>query len=156
MGGTDPVVGWLVAYQGKSLGRDFRLRTGRMRIGRGDDQDVQIDDEHISREDHAFIVFDPMNCEFLLQHGFGRGLVHLSKNKQKPELVAEPKKLDAYDIIILGKTSLFFVPFCGPNTFQWQQKGAGDPSMGSQGGSGKPSDPDEATSDPHKTWNEEW
>ena len=121
--GTDPIVGWLVAYRGKSVGRDYRLRAGRMKIGRADNQDIQIDDEHISRENHAYIVFDPLNCQFLLQPGDGRGLVYLSHKKQKPQLVSMPRELSPYDIIVIGKTYLFFVPFCGPNTFQWQEKG---------------------------------
>lgn len=131
--GTDPIVGWLVAYEGKCAGRDFRLRSGRMRIGRGDNQDVQIDDEYVARENHAFVIYDPLSCEFLVQPGDGRGLVHLAKNKQKPELVAQPQKLSSFDTLIIGKTYLFFVPFCGPNTFQWQ------PSE-SKGSSAKPQD----------------
>lgn len=141
--GTDPIVGWLVAYRGKAVGRDYRLRTGRMRIGRGDTQDVQIDDEHISRENHAFIVFDPLNCVFLLQPGEGRGLVYLSKKKQKPELVSQPEKLSKGDIIILGKTNLVFVPFCEPGSFQWQETGGTvDPWEAGQRAPG-PDDPDE-------------
>lgn len=149
--GTDPIVGWLVAYQGKSVGRDFRLRTGRMRIGRADQMDVQIDDEHISRENHAFIVFDPMNCQFLLQPGEGRGLVYLSTQKQKPQLVVEAKILSPYDIIILGKTHLFFVPFCGPNTFQWQEKGDAPQSPWSVAGPEASSDEDSSGTQPSST-----
>ena len=122
----DPIVGWLVAYDGRSAGRDFRLRSGRMKIGRGDGMDVQIDDAHISRENHAFIVFDPLHSMFLLQPGGERGLVYLSRNKQKPELVVIPQELQPYDIIVLGKTKLFFVPFCGPDTFQWRTENDGD------------------------------
>ena len=141
--GTDPIVGWLVAYRGKSVGRDYRLRTGRMKIGRADNQDVQIDDEHIHRENHAYIVFDPLNCQFLLQPGDGRGLVYLSHKKQKPQLVSTPRELSPYDVIVIGKTSLFFVPFCGPDTFQWQETGgAPEPEVwdrpGGQGPAPKP------------------
>ena len=121
----DPIVGWLVAYDGRSAGSDFRLRSGRMRIGRGDNMDVQIDDPHVSRENHAFIIFDPVHAKFLLQPGGERGLVYLSRNKQKPELVVVPLELHPYDVIVLGKTKLFFVPFCGPDTFQWHTEGTG-------------------------------
>jgi len=112
-----------------------------MRIGRGDDQDVQIDDEHVSRENHAYVIYDPLNCEFLLAPGDGRGLVYLSKNKQKPELVAQPRKLDRFDTIIIGKTHLFFVPFCEPSTFQWQ------PADQKSGQGGRPDTSDSESQD---------
>lgn len=123
--GTDPIVGWLVAFEGKSVGRDYRLRAGRMRIGRADSQDVQIDDDAIHRENHAFIVFDPRSCEFFVAPGDGRELIHLSRNKQAFTAVLAPQALTAFDVLQIGSTKLFFVPFCGKNTFQWQAKGGG-------------------------------
>jgi len=140
--GTDPIVGWLVAFEGKSVGRDYRLRAGRMRIGRGDNQDVQIDDEHIHRENHAFIIFDPLNCQFLLASGNERGLIYLGRKDQKPVMVIEPRELSPFDTIIIGKTKLFFVPFCSKTTFQWQEKGAA-PDAGSNNPS--PNQPEATT-----------
>jgi hypothetical protein len=116
----DPIVGWLVAYEGNSAGRDYRLRSGRMKIGRDPDMDVQIEDDHISRKNHAFVVYDETSHYFFLQPGDQRGLVYLTKKNEQPRLVLAAEQLTAYDSIQLGKTSLLFVPLCGPDLHQWR------------------------------------
>jgi len=122
--GNDPIVGWLVGWEGKAKGRDFRLRTGRLSVGRADNQQVQIDDPHVSREGHAYIVFEPKTCTFWLEPGDARGLVYIMKKDSPgdPRLVMTPEQLSAYDLIEMGETKLIFVPFCEPGGFAWQNK----------------------------------
>ena len=52
-----PVVGWLVALNGKDKGNDFRLHDGKNLIGRGPGVDIVIRDEYMSSQ-HASI-----NCK---------------------------------------------------------------------------------------------
>src|SRR5665647_2810493 len=75
--GIDPVVGWLVCIKGPSRGRDYRIRSGRNGIGRSEAMDVQIaGDDTVSRENHAFLVYEPRKRIFSIRPGDGRGLVY--------------------------------------------------------------------------------
>ncbi len=112
----DPVVGWLVCVKGPDRGRDYRIRSEKNFIGRGDRMDICIrGDETISRENHAAISYNYKNNSFKLLPGEGRGLVFLNNDE-----VDTPVALAAYDMIEIGNTQLLFVPFCGEK-FQWQQ-----------------------------------
>lgn len=113
--GIDPVVGWLVCIEGPDRGRDFRLHAERNFIGRSEKMDVCIrGDDTISRENHAIISFNPRANTFKVQPGDGRGLVFLNG-----EDLDVPTILKPYDLIELGQSKLFFVPFCGEK-FQWE------------------------------------
>lgn len=112
--GIDPVVGWLVCTAGPERGRDYRIRSEKNSLGRSETMDICLSaDETISRENHAFIVFNPKNMAFRVQAGESRGLVYLN-NEEVPTYA----DLQPYDVIELGQTKLMFVPFCGGN-FQW-------------------------------------
>jgi hypothetical protein len=114
-GGIDPVVGWLIAVGGPDKGRDYRIRSENNAIGRSSEMDIAIaSDEAISRERHAVITFDAQQNDFYLSRGEVRGAVYLNG-----QIVLTPQKLKAYDRILLGKTALLFVPFCGDN-FKWE------------------------------------
>lgn len=114
--GIDPVVGWLVCIKGPSRGRDYRVRSGRNGIGRSEAMDVQITgDDTVSRENHAFLVFEPRKRVFSIRPGDGRGLVYLNGDE-----VIQAADLAAYDMIELGETQLMFVPLCGEK-FNWDQ-----------------------------------
>lgn len=114
--GIDPVVGWLVCIKGPSRGRDYRIRSGRNGIGRSESMDVQITgDDTISRENHAFLVYEPRKRIFSIRPGDGRGLVYLNGDE-----VVQASDLKSYDTIELGETQLMFVPLCG-ETFNWGQ-----------------------------------
>lgn len=114
--GIDPVVGWLVCVKGPSRGRDYRIRSGRNGIGRSDAMDVQITgDDTVSRENHAFMVYEPRKRIFSIRPGDGRGLVYLNGDE-----VVQASDIKAYDILELGETQLMFVPLCG-ETFNWEQ-----------------------------------
>ena len=112
--GIDPVVGWLVCIEGPDRGRDYRIKSERNAIGRSETMDIAIkNDDAISRENHAFLSYDPRGNAFVLLPGTGRGLVYL-----KEKSVNQPVELAPYDIIEIGKSKLIFVPFCG-ESYQW-------------------------------------
>lgn len=113
--GIDPVVGWLVCVKGPEKGRDYRVRSERNAIGRGSDMVICIaSDEAISRENHAFISFNPRKGSFRIAPGDGRGMTYLNG-----EEVDVPMPLAAYDKIELGQSELIFVPLCGDH-FSWE------------------------------------
>lgn len=113
--GIDPVVGWLVCVRGPEKGRDYRVRSERNAIGRGADMAICINgDEAISRENHAYISFNPRKGSFRIAPGDGRGMTYLNG-----EEVDVPMPLQAYDRIELGQTHLLFVPLCGER-FGWE------------------------------------
>jgi hypothetical protein len=111
----DPVVGWLVARSGPEKGKDYRIRSENNTVGRSKEMYICISgDESISRERHTVITFDPQTNAFYLSPGEGRGLVYLNG-----EALLAHKQLAPYDEIMLGKTQLVFVPFCGEK-FKWE------------------------------------
>ena len=113
--GIDPVVGWLVCVRGPEKGRDYRIRSERNAIGRAADMTICIgSDEAISRENHAFISFNPRKGSFRIAPGDGRGMTYLNG-----EEVDVPMPMQAYDRIELGQTELLFVPLCGER-FSWE------------------------------------
>lgn len=115
--GFDPIVGWLVCIEGPEKGRDYRVRSERNAIGRGADMAICIaSDETISRENHAFINYNPRQASFRIAPGEGRGMTYLNG-----EEVEVPKPLKAYDRIELGMTHLMFVPLCG-ESFRWENE----------------------------------
>lgn len=111
----DPVVGWLVCVGGPHKGKDYRLRAGYNTIGRAIENRVAITgDSKVSRKEHARVGYDPRSRQFELVTGSGSQYVYL--NEKAIHVSAELKD---GDIIELGKTTLRFVPFCGPD-FDWQ------------------------------------
>ena len=113
--GIDPVVGWLVCVKGPDRGRDYRIRSEKNSVGRADSMDICITgDDTISRNDHAFVVYDPKKNTFRIQAGLSRGLVYLNG-----EEVVASQTMNAYDRIEIGQSTLVFVPFCGEN-FLWE------------------------------------
>ena len=111
---NEPVVGWLVAIEGNHFGMDFKLKTGRNFIGRGADMDVVLsDDDAVSRNRHAIILYEPKSNVFLVQPGDAKELFYLNDN-----LVLSATEIKAYDVLLLGKTKLLFIPCCS-DKFNW-------------------------------------
>ena len=112
----DPLSGWLVVVRGPGKGRFCRLGYGVNTLGRGENSRVRLDfgDEDISREVHATLTYDPKGRRYYLQHGGGIQLTYLDD-----EPVLAPTPLDGFRHIVLGRTTLRFVPLCGPE-FDWQ------------------------------------
>ena len=113
--GTEPVVGWLVAVEGKYFGEDFRLKSGRNFIGRSPEMDVQLSlDLSVSRRRHAIIVYEPRQRIFIAQPGDSRELFY-----RNDEVVLGSTVLKDRDILTIGETKLMLVTLCG-GTFGWE------------------------------------
>jgi len=113
--GIDPVVGWLVCIDGKEKGRDYRIHSDNNFIGRSDRMDICLrGDETVSRENHAIISYDSVEGTFFFSPGDGRSIVRLND-----KALFQTNEIKAYDKIVIGKTTLLFVPLCG-NGFNWE------------------------------------
>lgn len=116
--GIEPVVGWLVCVDGAQKGKDFRLKSGRNFVGRSKQMDVSIaDDNTVSRDRHAIVVYEPKNHVFLVQSGDSKELCYLND-----ELVLTPMPLKRNDIITVGATKLMLFPCCD-GQFNWGTDG---------------------------------
>ena len=117
-GEHDPVVGWLVILAGPGRGNAVRLGYGQNSIGRDRDERVRLDfgDASISRKKHCFIIYEPRKRQYILRPGDSANLAYLNG-----ELVSESRTLADRDQLELGKTTLRFVPLCGPD-FDWQDQ----------------------------------
>jgi len=103
--GKAPVVGWLVALDGKHKGDDFRILEGRNKIGRNADCDVVITDESIGRE-HALIYYKKDENQFeITDLGSTNGTFVYQDGAYKK--VTSRELLDN-DTIRLGQTELRF------------------------------------------------
>jgi hypothetical protein len=111
----DPVAGWVVVVRGPGRGNFCPVYVGMNSVGREAGQRVSLSfgDESISREEHAFITYDEEQRCFYLQHGGKSNLVRLGNHP-----VLSPTELKPNDMIRIGRTTLLFVPFCGPE-FSW-------------------------------------
>lgn len=110
-----PVVGWLVVTAGPGRGAAMELTSGMNAVGRGDENQVQIDfgDDAISRDAHAYVTYDHEARRFHLSHGGKTNLVRLN---DAPVLAVE--ELSHGDTIRIGATALRFVALCGAG-FDW-------------------------------------
>lgn len=112
--GIDPVVGWLVCLNGKEKGRDYRIHSDNNFVGRSEKMDICVrGDDTISRENHAVISYDMVDKCFYLSRGEGRSIIRLNG---KAMLTSE--RLEAYDVLEVGRTRLLFIPMCGER-FEW-------------------------------------
>ena len=116
---ADPPVGWLVVIAGPGQGAALTLGNGVNAIGRDASQRLTLDfgDEMISRVNHAQITYDPRGKKFYIQHGGGANLTYVND-----EPVLAPRELTANTHIVLGATTLRFVPLCG-EAFDWDRAG---------------------------------
>ena len=113
-----PVTGWLVCVSGEAKGRSYNIVNGPNYIGRRKDMDICIEgDISISRYRHAVIDYSGESNEFLLKLGESKEKIYITRD-QKKRILEGTVKLEAYDLITLGRTDLMFVPFCGER-FKW-------------------------------------
>ncbi|MDR1194062.1 MAG: FHA domain-containing protein [Peptococcaceae bacterium] len=104
----EPVVGWLVCWEGPEKGRDYRLRTGRNFVGRALKMDVAVtDDDMIARENHCSVVYDPMSNQFSLVPGDGTS-TYLNEAH-----LDGPAALRGDDRVRIGDSVFIFIAFCG-------------------------------------------
>lgn len=115
--GTDPVVGWLVCVEGSMLGKAFELKNGKNFIGRSREMDIVLEgDMNVSRGRHAIVTYEPRGRVFIAQPGESRELFYMND-----QVVLTNMEMHDRDVLLIGKTKLMFVPFCGPE-FSWDDK----------------------------------
>lgn len=114
----DPVVGWLVIVGGPGIGSFRPVYEGNNSIGRALTQRIPIDfgDDAISSEEQAFIRYDSSDRSFLFVPNLSKTNV-VSVNNARPTGAVE---LSAMDVIVMGRTQIVFVPFCGKD-FDWSE-----------------------------------
>jgi hypothetical protein len=114
----DPVVGWLVVVGGLGLGAFRPIYEGNNAIGRNAMQRIAIDfgDDTISAEEQAYIRYDSMDRSFLFVPNLAKTNIVAVNNNRPTSAV----KLQAMDMITMGRTQLAFVPFCGED-FDWSE-----------------------------------
>ena len=116
----DPVVGWVVIVGGPGIGNYRPIFEGNNSVGRGAGNRIPIDfdDEAISSEEQAYIRYDSSDRSFLFVPNLAKTNV-VSVNNQKPTGAVT---LNQMDVIMMGRTQLVFVPFCG-SEFDWSALG---------------------------------
>ena len=113
-----PVTGWLVCICGEAKGKSYNIVSGLNYVGRRKDMDICIEgDISISRYRHAVVEYNEERKEFLLRLGESKEKIYITRERQK-RILEGTIKLEAYDVITLGRTELMFVPFCG-DRFTW-------------------------------------
>ena len=109
-----PVTGWLVCICGEAKGKSYNIVSGLNYVGRRKDIEGDIS---ISRYRHAVVEYSEERKEFLLRLGESKEKIYITRDRQK-RILEGTIKLEAYDVITLGRTELMFVPFCG-DRFTW-------------------------------------
>lgn len=111
----DPVVGWVVIVDGPGRGNYRPVCYGQNAIGRGDNLRIMIDygDQRISREPHAFLIYDEVERKFFVRDNGKSNIVRLNGN-----MVLSPSELHDRDRITIGQTTLIFIALCDAG-FNW-------------------------------------
>lgn len=110
------LVGWFVIIDGPGKGSDLRIEMGQNSIGRNSTNMISIDfgDSTISREKHAFIIYDPKHKQFMFKSGEGQNISYLNETG-----VYSPMPIKNGDIVEIGETKLRFVQFID-DSFDWE------------------------------------
>lgn len=116
----DPVVGWLVVVGGPGIGNYRPIFEGNNALGRSAQNRIPIDfgDEAISSDEQAYIRYDSSDRSFLFVPNLAKTNV-VSVNNLKPTGAVA---LNHMDVIVMGRTQLVFIPFCG-SEFDWSALG---------------------------------
>ena len=111
----DPAVGWLTVINGPGKGRFRPIFYGQNSIGRDPKQRIPLDfgDQRISRETHAFVVYDDVQRKFFIRDNGKSNLVRHNGN-----VVLMPTEINDRDLITIGDTTLVFIALCNTN-FDW-------------------------------------
>jgi len=110
------LAGWLIIISESGKGESFEVTFGFNSIGRSDSNHITItnQDNSISRERHASVIYDYSNNIYFLKHEDGKYLTYLNG-----AVVLETKELKGFDKLKIGNTELLFVPLCGEQ-FKWE------------------------------------
>jgi hypothetical protein len=114
-GRFDPVVGWLVIIDGPGRGTSLPIYYGQNSIGRGSEQRVVIDfgDQRISRDSHAYVIYDDQQRKFYVRDNGKSNLV-----RHRGNVVMAPTEIADRDELRIGDTTLMFIALCN-TSFDW-------------------------------------
>ena len=113
--GVEPCVGWLVGINGEVCGKSFNLVSGKNFIGRSRDMDVVLaNDNKVSRNKHAIVIYEPKSRMFIAQPGESKELFYLND-----EVVLNNQQMKKNDILLIGNTKLMLIPCCD-ELFCWE------------------------------------
>ena len=123
----NPTVGWLVILEGPGKGQQCSIYYGQNSIGRGEQQRIRLNfgDARITRDTHAFLIYDDLARKFFLRDNGKANLVRLNN-----VAVMAPTEIKDRDIIKIGETEMLFVALCGPD-FDWLE-GDDGPNTGTE------------------------
>ncbi len=114
--GIIDVRGWVVCLEGEKRGVDFQLYGGKNSIGRGSENDIQLDfDSTISKGVNAIIQYDDKNNRFWLNPGNSKNNMYINN-----ELLLTAVELKDYDVMEIGETKLIFRSLCNEQ-FNWSK-----------------------------------
>lgn len=108
-----PVTGWLVCIDGPEKGKDYRIHADHNYIGRGSNMDICINDNTVSRVNHAILAHDPRSNIFYFAPAAGTTLV-----RHNGKVILSTVELAPKDKLEIGKGTFLFVPLCGDD-FAW-------------------------------------
>lgn len=111
----NPVVGWLVVVDGPGKGKFRPVFYGQNAIGRNADMKIVLDfgDPGISRDAHAFLIYDEVERRFFVKDNGQSNLVRLNG-----AVVLKPTELNDRDRLTIGQTTVLFVALCDQR-FDW-------------------------------------
>lgn len=111
----EPVVGWLVCIEGPHIGQCFNIYAGKNSLGRNSSNKIVISkDRTISREKHAWILYEPRKREFFALPGDSSGLTYVDDSN-----IMQATRLEKWSVIDVGNTRLTLVPLCDAD-FSWE------------------------------------
>lgn len=115
----DPAVAWLVIVEGPGRGHHCPVFYGQNSIGRGSDQRIRLafGDTRITRDAHAFVIYDDVARRYYLRDNGKANLVRLNGAP-----VMAPSEIKDRDRITIGETVMLFVALCG-ESFDWLSQG---------------------------------
>ena len=100
-----PVVGWLIALDGKHKGEDFKILEGNNKLGKNADCQVVLTDEFISGE-HALIYYEKDEKHFLITDTGSTNGTYVYEGGEYKKITS--RELLDNDTVKLGETQLRF------------------------------------------------
>ncbi len=114
--GIVEVRGWLVCLEGSKRGTDFKIHAEKNSIGRGPENDVNLDfDSSISKGVNAIITYDNRNNKFYLYQSVSKNNIYFNN-----QLLLNPVELKDYDVLEIGETKMIFRSLCNDG-FKWEK-----------------------------------
>jgi hypothetical protein len=107
--------GWLVVTDGPGLGKVVTIQEDTNLCGHGRKNDIRLNfgDRTISEDDHVRFSYTGDTRRFRISEGKGK------RTRVNGEPLEGARTLERGDIVMIGQTTLRFVPFCDEG-FDWE------------------------------------